>query len=376
VQSTAKYLGVWFDSSKNMCARHLSAGINGIRYRLRGLQHLGLRQVDCQPLVMIEIYRALLRPALEYGMEAVDFSARSLEKLRGVESKTLKTLLGLSKFIGEEVVRGDLGLVSIKCRLARIKLNFFNHLCLMPEESWAKRVLTVIWKEKAKQGFYAEVQAVAKWARMSGMVGDLDGRLHREWMSVVRKFTALADVEDWKFMVEQRNDRNNYYGRTKAEWGAEAYVNGEWSAGIKQQMAFRGGECGFLADRSTQVLMSVNDSEVSNWCRYCDKRVAESQLHVMMECSFHNKERREILQTVVGVLNGWRSSDGYGFAQLDRKEQMYILLGRQVGLSDDMCEQLNQCVQKFLVEIMSRREVKSRTLVLLGQCQRSVFNYY
>src|ERR1051326_4440920 len=92
----------------------------------------------------------------------------------GVESKTLKTLLGLSKFIGEEVVRGDLGLLSIKCRLARIKLNFFNRLRLMDDDSWTKRVLTVIWRERPRQGLYAEVQAIAKWARMSGMVEDLN----------------------------------------------------------------------------------------------------------------------------------------------------------------------------------------------------------
>ena len=124
-----------------------------------------------------------------------------------------------------------------------------------------------------------------------------------------------------------------------------------------------------MADRSAQVLGSGSD--VPNWCRYCDSKSAESQLHVMMECALHDRERNETLWTVAGMLAEWESKDGYRFEQLDRKEQMFVLLGRHIGMDKDLHIRLNQCVQKFLVGVMGQRQLKARTLLLLDQCQQS-----
>ena len=135
------------------------------------------------------VYKAVVRPAMMYGMETVPLTKKQERELEVTEMRMLRWTLGLTKLDRErnENVRERLGVEEISRKIRESRLRWFGHVERRDTEYVGKRVL--------------EMEIAGKRKR---------GRPKRRWMDCIEKDMSEVglEVED---VLDRKLWRNGIY---------------------------------------------------------------------------------------------------------------------------------------------------------------------
>ena len=171
---------------------------------------------------MANLWVALVRPHLEYGVELISDEWAEAEQLqRNIARRVLRC--GIS--VSNAALSGELGWMSLKGRRTMLRLSFWGKVLRMAPERWAKRAY-VRSKEMLEQG-----------GRVSGWCADTKRCL--EQLGLQEWWTSQQVPDDWKELVreavlrseEQRwleqvrgNGKLQLYRLVKQDFGRELYL--------------------------------------------------------------------------------------------------------------------------------------------------------
>ena len=101
-------------------------------------------QVIGGALVGRDIWEIALVPSLLTNAETwVNISKNTIEKLEDLQIKMFRSMLGTPKSTPPSIILWDLGSVKMEYRVMEKKLNYFNELVNLPEDTLAKEILKV-----------------------------------------------------------------------------------------------------------------------------------------------------------------------------------------------------------------------------------------
>ena len=112
--------------ARRTCYSLMPAGLHG---------HNGLDPATCVHLLKIYVL-----PVLTYGLEIILPKKKYIDKLDTFLKRLLKQLLSLPTQTGDPVLYILTGLLPIESQIHIKALNFFNNICLLPEETVEKRL--------------------------------------------------------------------------------------------------------------------------------------------------------------------------------------------------------------------------------------------
>ena len=92
---------------------------------------------------------SLLYPTLEYGSEVWACNKR---QIASIQLGAAKKILGCSSKTCDEVVRGEMGLESLKAREDRCKLKWWNKVNNLDDERYPRLLLDNEWEVKPCRG--------------------------------------------------------------------------------------------------------------------------------------------------------------------------------------------------------------------------------
>ena len=122
-----KYLGIMIDNKGNIKS-YYDKIIKKVTRRTGLLKLLGYRKDGLRPTTAIRLYKALVRPLLEYGGQVLRYSPSELKKLECVQHKTLKSLLGVSKSTKSSILNLLTGIEPLGARFNLLKSTYFHKL--------------------------------------------------------------------------------------------------------------------------------------------------------------------------------------------------------------------------------------------------------
>lgn len=139
-----KFLGLTFDQQLNW-TQHVENVINKTKSKINLLRALTGHHWGANKQTLLRIYRTLIRPKLEYGIEAITtLSKSSLSKLQSVQNTCLRICTGAMKSTATDAVQQECGEMPFKLRqqsallkyTAKISCNPTNPANIILEDSW------------------------------------------------------------------------------------------------------------------------------------------------------------------------------------------------------------------------------------------------
>ena len=95
---------------------------------------------------------SVIRPSIEYGGEVWEGNKSQVDALESIILGGAKRILGCSSKTCNEVVRGDMGIETLKSRRDRAKLKWWYKLATMPEDRFPKQLFSQEWDQKPRRG--------------------------------------------------------------------------------------------------------------------------------------------------------------------------------------------------------------------------------
>ena len=138
-----KYLGIMLSRKRltNLIGHHVARAVEKARTRVNCIRHFGFRNDGLRPVTCISMYTTLVRPILEYGVQALSYKSYSfkksgkiksikeplsyLQRLEKFQNWVLKTLIPCPKSTPPALVRLLAGIPPLNGRADMLKLRFY-----------------------------------------------------------------------------------------------------------------------------------------------------------------------------------------------------------------------------------------------------------
>ncbi len=88
----------------------------------------------------MHMVNSMLWPSISFGGEVIHSSKTDAKRLKVVQKKTARQLLGTAQCAGSDMVRGELGWIPVSAQRDAQQLRFLHRLQSMPDGRLAKEV--------------------------------------------------------------------------------------------------------------------------------------------------------------------------------------------------------------------------------------------
>jgi len=374
VKSAYKYLGVELLTNVKDWGPYMNSVIAKARRVSEDLEWACRRDAGLRPRSAATLWKALVRPVLEYAAEiwAGDLSASICARAEAVQTNFARAVLGVAgcQSISNDVLRSEMGMEKLSARWEKLRLGYWQRLNKATDD----RTLAVVTSLRRKHLNWGNKSAEAGWM---GTTRDMLVRLglHQHWTSP--HICVWKSKEAWKELVyEAVEDAEGAALRRRLDCmrGAAAARYGrlkDWGP-VSKEFAVFSGEVGrrgalvpepYLDDRTEPVgrrlklmcrlgclptMERVTREErlqpTQARCRLCDAGEREDMHHLILSCPAHHRHRSKMVAAVSAAAD---QPIGCDFAELDRDSQLEYLLGKSTGIAR-VDDQINRHFTRFL----------------------------
>ena len=209
-----KYLGVWINrqASARNHIRHLLGNADRLHALVRGAKFW---QGEEDVAAGVIVWKMAARPVLEYGSEVWACpSYDSNRKLEQVQERAGRAILGLSWRFPGVVVRGDLGLASLKYGRYERALKYAGRIRAMSPERWQRLVGQELLENLGKGTWGDYVVSLMRRHDLTKKWREA-GWNNKTWARTVETTIREARHKSWRREVLKRADLGNYQEKQK-----------------------------------------------------------------------------------------------------------------------------------------------------------------
>jgi hypothetical protein len=272
-----KYLGVVFDDrgKVSLFREGLVRKARGALWRVwmigRGKGWLGAD-------FWLMMWRAYIRPVLEYAGEV--FGGQAWPQAEQVQREAGRLILGVTKRTPNEVVRGELGMITLKGRRDIARLSYWWQIVnskrgglVRDVYEWSRLKSANNWCRYTKK-LLIELGFREEWE--SEELGKRNA-----WVSKVSKAVWKKETVKWKEGMQGKKKLDRYRV-IKTELQYEQYLDcGGTRAEIASFVEWRGG----VAKLRVETGRWVGLQREQRVCEYCNSGEVEEEVHMMTRCS-------------------------------------------------------------------------------------------
>ena len=295
---------------------------------------LRMRRAELSVKANVNMWKALVRPNLEYGAELWGFG--NWEEAEVIQRSVARKILHCNSKAVNAGVRGELGLWTMESRRDFIKLRYWIHLLLLADTRLVKEVYLMckenFLKSKSKNWACGMYRLVRKYNlehlwEDEGAVFDVAAgcntvpRIRKFWRNFI--FRRVQEVEQVKWRLEViKSTKLRIYATIKQELRLEEY--------LLQDKVPKQGKIVFTALRIGSYPLRI---ETGRWqfpiepreervCLKCMSGAVEDEKHMMLDCKAYELQREELYRRIGEV-----GSNPFMMQRCSRDVRFRILLG-------------------------------------------------
>ena len=137
-------------------------------------------------------WKNIALPRFMYGQEVLRYTKADMEKLRRLDNKAYRTILGLPVYTAEEFLRGEVGASSIEARDMKNKLNYYKYAA----QETGNRIL----KQVAEKEFLHD----SKWFKIIGKYME-ELNITKEELMYKSKKEIRGMMDNWNTLQWRKN---------------------------------------------------------------------------------------------------------------------------------------------------------------------------
>jgi hypothetical protein len=305
-----KYLGVIMQSSRSWHMWNVARKAKG-KGCLPTMWWCGARQGALSVRTGMKLLQTMVWPVLAYGGELARLSENQQRQSEVVQNAAARQILGVGRRTAADMLRGELGWITVEARRTIARLAFFHRLQCMPLTRLAADVFASGMQHELASESSAAVAATGAVKHAGGfchairaVLARLD--LHhfftrhtyvtaRHWKHMVTQAVVVEQQRQWGERLSKRDDAEWYRG-VKQQWGMERYLeiggqSAQQSRGRRVRAQMRLGVAPLHAN-----INKTNPNEPPT-CPHCHASV-EDETHAICVCSFHDVARRTLYAAV------------------------------------------------------------------------------
>ena len=268
-----------------------------------------MRRAELSVKANVNMWKALVRPGLEYGAEVLGFGNWTEAEL--IQRSVARKILHCNSKAVNAGVRGELGLWTMKGRRDFIKLRYWIHLLLLAETRLVKEVYRMskenFLKMKSKNwasGIYNLVRKynLTRLWEDEGAVYDAPAgcntvpRIRKFWRNFIFRRIQEEEQRNWRVEVI-KSKKLRTYATIKQELKLEKYLLQE---GPKQgKIVFTALRIGSYPIRiETGRWQYPSEPKEERLCLKCFSGAVEDEKHMMLECKAYELQRKELYKRI------------------------------------------------------------------------------
>ena len=347
-----KYLGVIFSRSRltSLYGKHLAKVLEKAEVRANAIRHTGFHRDGLRPETSVGMYRALVRPILEYAAEVISykhyyFTERTctaveeppemIKRIENLQNRILKKLLCCPKNTPPAVVRILTGVMPMSARIDMLKLRYFWKLHHAKNDNIAHVVYKGLRKNflRGSVGYVHEIFNICcKYDRMDiwhGMVSN----------KVALKVNPLARIKRMVQTYHLKKDlgtarKSTCFYATLRVFKDKKYMFEPW---LKHIGRFHS------TDHRRTFLYSILDvSNFNRVCRNCGSATVRDMVHHGLNDCLGIERQKRIFQMLMNFYNAPQD------IVLTNKTEVFRAALRKKSLLKVVCD--------FLLQIWNRGE--------------------
>ena len=266
----------------------------------------GFRRGHMKAENCVKIWKGLIRPILEYGLEVISGPKATMKKLETVQHKMGCAILGLPTSTSATYVRSELGLVAITTRQDDLRLRWWRRLATSKEN----RLLHKIWKMRCEQ--VREMRGPQSRGRLSLCVNLktvlMKHGFEDEWNNPMR-VTEISQ-EEWERKIESTMKEHEKKMIEEKKMESREKLGEQIDKVILEEPSFKiylrnsnRGDGVWLQTRCRSNMLRVADVigyqqkkveiDEDRICKIC-KTERETVLHFVSRCTAYTQQRQQL----------------------------------------------------------------------------------
>ena len=289
------YLGVKFSALRGMSRHVEDCNLRGNRL-INMLLRSNLNQL-ADMRIQKRVFQTKVASSLHWGSEVWGFA--KVAKLEVVQLRYFKRILGLKDSFSSVVLKGDLGLFSLRSvRLVRM-VKFWEKIIRLPRVRLLKAAYLESLKDGRRDSWSNQVKKILYLCGLSEMWNEGKGPMDETvsvWKEVQRTLND-QEIQEWQAHKDQSMSLR-FYSQAKDGWGEEVYLKfGLNKEDLKNLLLVRGDSLD-LGERR-KFLGKFRLAAGPYFCPMCGL-VNENLFHFVSECEELSELRNECFGRVFG----------------------------------------------------------------------------
>ena len=273
VTEEIKYLGIKLKNTREVFSEQRNKMINQAK-KMANMSYSVVSR-SCHRMMIGKTYwKSMILPSVMHGTELISFREADLKQLQTAENSVLRVILNAPKYACISAMQGEIGISSMKVRIARMKLQYYRSI-LQGTNDFMKEILENIRTRDTKW-----FQEIKKYMEMFGVENDIQN-LSKEELNgkIAKKFD-----EEWKKEIESKVSLRLYTQNKETMQEEKCYDNRPASTTWFRART----NCLQLNDRNRFGNQETN-------CKLCEEEV-EDLGHFILDCKALELDRRPSLE--------------------------------------------------------------------------------
>ena len=214
-----RYLGVKIENKKNMFEGY-RRDVVGKAKLMSNLTYSVIEKSCHKVLIGKNYWKGVVLPRVLYGAEVVGLRAADLDIIQRQENAAMRRMLGACRGVAVAGMRGDIGIGTVKSRVARGRVQYMRRV-EQGENEMLKRVMSFARQRNTE--WIKETRKCLRWAGIEeeemktiskkAVKGRVAEKVRQEWIEemegksslrIYRKFKTEMKEEDYEGGVESR----------------------------------------------------------------------------------------------------------------------------------------------------------------------------
>eukprot|EP00922_Rhytidocystis_sp_ex-Travisia-forbesii_P016704 GHVS01024983.1.p1 GENE.GHVS01024983.1~~GHVS01024983.1.p1 ORF type:complete len:240 (-),score=2.88 GHVS01024983.1:73-792(-) len=214
-----------------------------------------------------------------YGLSVIPVPAVYLDKMEAIQSDLGRCLTGAAPFTATDGIRGELGWMRVKDRVAVQKLTYLNYLCHCNSDRFCKAIFDELWSLEIDTKWKVEIVSLLDDYALS--IEELMLAGVRQAKAVVKGRVQDASRILWRMGVSRKSSLKWLTQKTQPHF--EEYLDGTYGSRLL-----------FKLRTGSLALGQRVKWEDDRLCMVCREGVLESECHFILECEGTGDEKRDV----------------------------------------------------------------------------------
>ena len=329
------------------------------------------------------VWKALVRPILEYGSQTWWPNKTQSMRLERVQLKALKCILGVSSKTSDIAVRLELGVMSLQMRRKKALLKWVGKIARMPDSRLVKSIfdnLEFKWIGRGRANRKTWKRRVLMTLEELGLAeeySDVANLSQDKWNKLVDHAAVQAELKDINEGLSKSSKLALYKDLVESPTlGFKCYLKGVMCSGKRLKFKLRSGTNALGAELKR---WSARDNDGA--CKCCTVGALEDVKHFVVDCPKYAAVRKELIGSLTKLFSTGDAKGTEFLSVLQGKNKtnlLKLILAHEIDHSKVICKKFDKLVHCFLYEIYEIRNSfifsSSKKFSPLNTCVKSGVN--